>query len=74
MPALTFFTLLNDAYSIQAGEYRMQANIALLAYSKEEVRAAFFRELKWASDGASAILNTSDENSSIDDIKKIFKG
>lgn len=72
--AITFFTMLNNGYRLEMQRYKMLANIASVPHMKDEDRKDFMRQLEYAGQDPSDILNTEglDDYSGLDKLKEMF--
>lgn len=75
--AVTFFTLLNHGYRIQAMHYIMLAQITMLPNLENADRRKLLKQLEWAATDPSDILKPSESaNDELEDrrLKEFFRG
>lgn len=71
--AIRFYMLLNEAYRIEAANYKMLATIAMLP-GNSELATQILDQLGWASKDPDDILSSSDDDySGIDDLKRVLR-
>lgn len=70
--AVTFFALLNEGYRLMHADLLLQAHIGDLPHMKPEDRRKLYREIEWASQHPSDILNLDEQGSSPSQIKKLL--
>lgn len=67
-----FLALLNEGYRQENAHYLMLATISRLPWFEQEPATNFLRQLEWASKRPDDILETNEDASSSEDIKKFF--
>ena len=72
--AVSFFTLLNEAYRLEYKHYIMLASIVSTPHMKREQRREFLQQLEWASKPPDDILRTDDDDEgNIDGVKNLLR-
>lgn len=72
--AIRFFALLDEGYRQQNADYLMLATIGDLPHADRQHRTETYQKLQWATQHPSDILNSNDQGSSPEDIKRLLKG
>lgn len=72
MPAISFFTLLNEGYRRQSYEWRTLATIVSVPHMEEDRRNEFLKSLEMASTDPRDILIEKDDFSGLEKLKQMF--
>lgn len=70
MPAISFYTMLDEAYKLRAQEEEMAANISLLPYVKDSDRKRYLDDLRRSQRDIIELGKQNDDYSGLDALKK----